>query len=365
MCVKVMRVLYLAEWNAYSNSGVIRKLMAQFSSWRKMGVQARLIVFSPCSASEELPVIEGEDIVVVNHLTGPWGLSKVFKFLAMTKIRTLIRQFRPDVIYYRQASWTPGIIGALNMVPCIIVEINSNDSTEILHHGWLKSKYHLATREWLIRSAHGFVCVGNELGELYSQFRKPVQVIGNGFDVAQVAKRSPPENVRPQLIFVGSPGQAWHGLDKMLYMAAELPEYDFHIVGDHIDQVPTNVKTYGYLNWDELDVLYRQMDVGITTLALHRNSMSEVSPLKTREYLAYGIPIIGAYTDPDLAGCPFYLQLPNRENGVMESIAQIRSFVDEWKGRSIDMDWVHSRIDSTVKERQRLDFFLAVLKCQK
>jgi hypothetical protein len=45
--------------------------------------------------------------------------------------------------------------------------------------------------------------------------------------------------------------------------------------------------------------------------------MSEASPLKSREYLALGLPVIGAYEDTDIPpDDPVYLQLPNRPGAV-------------------------------------------------
>lgn len=41
----------------------------------------------------------------------------------------------------------------------------------------------------------------------------------------------------------------------------------------------------------------RNCQVCIGTLALHRKNMTEASPLKTREYLAHGFPVIIGYKD--------------------------------------------------------------------
>ena len=42
-----MKVLYLAEWDAFTPSGVIRKIKAQYDTWRRIGVDARLLLISP------------------------------------------------------------------------------------------------------------------------------------------------------------------------------------------------------------------------------------------------------------------------------------------------------------------------------
>lgn len=351
-----MKVFYLAEWDAFGNSGVIRKIKAQYETWRKLGVDARLVIVSPEGPEGAKPLISGDGITVITHRVARYGLGKFFKAMALREARKIVAAFSPDVIYYRQSSWTPGILGVLRKAECVVVEINSNDVFEISQYGWAKARYHLATRRWLIKLAKGFVCVGRELSEYYSRYGKPVEVVGNGFDTTSVIPRPVPRNNRVQLVFVGSPGQSWHGVDKLVEVADQFSDMDFHIVGEHVENPPSNFIVHGYLDWNQLSALYGKMDFGFGTLALHRKSMSEISPLKSREYVAYGLPVIGAYEDTDLEGCEFFLRIPNVESGVKESIPMIRIFIQSWKDRELDVSLVKSRVDSTHKEMRRLGF---------
>jgi len=250
-----MKLLYLAEWDAFSNSGVMRKIKAQFETWCHMGIEARLVIVSPAPQGDAKPLVQGAGITVFTHRAGRFGLGKVFKALALRAASKMTPEYSPDVIYYRQSSWTPGILGLLEIAPCLVIEVNSNDVFEIHHYGWLKARYHLATRDWLIRRVTGFVCVGKELGAFYEQYGKPVVVIGNGFDTGSVVPREPTGNKRPQLVFVGSAGQAWHGVDKILEMAKALPQFDFHIIGDTLHDAPINAVSHGHVDWKELDRL--------------------------------------------------------------------------------------------------------------
>lgn len=355
-----MKILYLAEWDAFSASGVVRKIRAQFHTWRSFGVDARLVVVSPEGKSGSAPLLSGDGISVVTHRKGRFGVGKLFKALALRRVKKIVDDYDPDVIYYRQSSWTPGILNVLKSAPCVVAEINSNDVFEIGQYGWAKARFHLLTRKRLLALVKGFVCVGHDIGEYYKQYGKPVSVVPNGFDTSSVTPRSIPQDDRVNLVFVGSPGQRWHGVDKILDLAKKMPEFFFHIIGDDFPVDCPNVRCYGHVDWDRLDKLYRGMDVGIASLALHRINIDEISPLKTREYLAYGLPIITAYFDPDLEGCEFVLRLPNCETGVTDSVEDIRRFALHWKGRSVDMNDVRSRIDSSVKERSRVQFLQQV-----
>lgn len=351
-----MRILYLAEAPAYSSGGVLRKIKSQYETWLEMGQDAKLVLLSPRLSGQEKPAIEGPGISVVGYRAARFGGSKIFKAFALRVVENIVRQYRPDVIYYRQSSWTPGIISILKMAKGVVVEVNSNDVYEIGQYGWFVARYHLVTRKWLIDLARGFVCVGRDIGEYYCRYGKPVVVVSNGFDTSKVIPRAVPYNDKVNFVFVGSPGQSWHGVDKILEVAELLPDYEFHIVGDRFDVSHKNVHCYGYLDWERLDELYRTMDIGLASLALHRINIDEISPLKTREYLAYGLPIITAYEDIDLDGCDFVLRLPNSESGVRDSLIEIKRFAEFWKDKNIDMNIVRSRIDYRVKEGRRLAF---------
>ena len=356
------KILYLAEWDAFSNSGVIRKIKAQYETWRKLGVEARLVIVSPKGPRGSSPTIQGEGITVIAHEGGRYGLGKLFKAGALREASKVVAEFGPDVIYYRQSSWTPGILGVLKKATCVVVEINSNDVFEIDQYGWLKARYHRATRGWLINLTKGFVCVGRELGEYYSRYGKPVEIIGNGFDTSSVVPRSPPHNARVQLVFVGSPNQSWHGVDKLVQVAEQFSDMDFHIVGESVENPPSNFILHGYLGWESLSALYKKMDFGFGTLALHRKKMNEISPLKSREYVAYGLPVIGAYQDTDLDGCDFFLRIPNTESGVRDSVSEIKKFVSVWKDKVLDVSAVNSKVDSVYKERRRVEFMESLLE---
>jgi len=158
----------------------------------------------------------------------------------------------------------------------------------------------------------------------------------------------------------------WHGIDKIVKFAARIPAWDFHLVGpassDIGADITANVKTYGYLQQSQIACLYQQMDVAIGTVALHRKCMSEASPLKVREYVSYGIPVIGGYHDTDLSDCDFFLNIGNTETNVLAHEDMIRAFIAKWRGRAIDQPKVISLIDSDTKERCRLKFMAEVIE---
>jgi glycosyltransferase involved in cell wall biosynthesis len=167
------------------------------------------------------------------------------------------------------------------------------------------------------------------------------------------------------LVFLGQPGYIWHGTDKLIYLAFAFPDWRFDLVGlkpeEIVGKIPDNLVFHGMLERSEYEQILRQANCSIGTLALNRNNMEEASPLKTREYLAYGLPVIIGYSDTDFPqGADFLLQLPNTEDNVKENIEGIRKFVLAWKDKRVPREAVR-HLDWSYKEARRLDFFKSLV----
>ena len=357
-----LKVVYLAEWDAFNDSGVLLKITGQVKTWRLLGAEAHLLLISPRSAQPPSISLDMEGVVLESYANENPLTKKFHKGAAFRRIRKAATALKPDVIYYRDSSWSPGLNGVLRNGRISVFEINSGSSELWLQRsgGFGVMMLGLLSREWLRGKADGFVCVTPEIGLEFDKYGKPVHVVTNGYDVEAVALSPAPSNIRPKLVFVASTNQAWQGIDKLGWLAESLPEYEFHLVGPIIEG-PPNLCCHGYLTHADLGQLYRQMDVGIGSLALHRKHLKEACPLKVREYLAHGLPVIGAYNDPDCVGSSFFLELPNRENFDDVDLAHIRTFVDSWRGKRVDGQEIVLRIGAKGKEQQRLEFFEALV----
>lgn len=355
--------MYFVEWDAFNPSGVLRKIRAQYAEWVAVGADVIMVILSPKKKSDGVALIDLPGCTVVDYPAG--GLGKLRKAMALSKVKEIVKKFGPDIIYYRQSSWTPGLMGVFECVPKLVIEVNSDDMAETSARGCFLGRYTRYSRQLILTRADGFVCISEELARRYRDNHVPIVTIGNGFDLREVEPREPAANARPKAIFVGSDGQVWHGVDKLIDLADRLPNFEFHVVGVRMTEARPNVIAHGVLDWAQLHTLYSQMDVGIGTLALHRNGMSEASPLKTREYLAHGLPVIGAYSDTDLNGCSFYLRLENSEGGVAASVASIEAFVAKWRGVPLDRHRVEALIGAVGKEKRRLEFFRVIVNGKK
>jgi hypothetical protein len=121
---------------------------------------------------------------------------------------------------------------------------------------------------------------------------------------------------------------------------------------------------HGYLEREDVKKILADTDVVFGTLALHRTKMKEASPLKVREALGYGIPVILAYDDTDFmdAEFDFFLVLPNSEDNVVENAKLIRDFSFRIMDTRVNRDLISNRIDRQAKEEKRINFFMDMIK---
>jgi glycosyltransferase involved in cell wall biosynthesis len=231
---------------------------------------------------------------------------------------------------------------------------------------WYTFAYHTATRGKFFALCRGLVTPTEELAALYRPSGKSVEVIANGIDLSQFTPLPAPNNETPRLIFIGAADNPWHGVDKIIRLARSNADWRFDLVGDKTfgqsGPLPGNLTMHGHLTAAQYEPLLAAADVAISTLALHRNGMQEAAPLKTREYLARGLPTIIGYRDTDFPeDVPFLLRIANSPDNVDDESDRMRQFVAAVRGMRVPREAIQ-QIDSTVKEQRRLDFFRSVMK---
>lgn len=105
------------------------------------------------------------------------------------------------------------------------------------------------------------------------------------------------------LVFVGN-DYPWNGLDRIANLVDKLDNVYLLVIGSvqtcqEIYQLVSKEKCYclGFVNPEYLPGIYKLSDIGIGTFALDKKGMIEACPLKVREYLWFGLPVIINYED--------------------------------------------------------------------
>lgn len=365
------RIAYLTEWSPYEETGVLRKLIGQVQAWRELGSTAE--VFSITPRQDRAPALDYMSYGRVFGLISqglmrnlPFArLGYVNKVISAAQAAVAIRRFSPDLIYYRQnGPWYPGVEALLSIAP-VIMEINTDEEAEAQLWGARLARMYRKTQHRVRARAAGYVCVTGEIARLYRAEGKPVRVIANSMWGDPRVALEPTGNDEPVFVFVGSRtvgADSWHGVDKLLELAGALPSCRFSVVGLEAGDfanftIPSNVTFHGEKRGEDLIDIYRHSDVGIGSLALHRTNLEEACPLKTREYLMYGLPVIVGYTEAEvgLRGVDYVLELGNSPDNVRNNVGAIDAFARAWRGRRVDADL--GFMSPRYKAAERLRFF--------
>jgi len=139
---------------------------------------------------------------------------------------------------------------------------------------------------------------------------KTIKII-NGIETASVpVVSSIKDNTTINLISVANIA-FWHGLDRLILGIADYyknngdrnirldiagngDEYDNIIALVEKDNLSQHIFMHGFLNGEKLNMVFDNADIAISSLGDHRKGLSMISALKTREYLARGLPMIAS-----------------------------------------------------------------------
>ena len=352
-----MKILYITEQDLNNNSGISQKVRSQSEIWRKANHDVTIINFNSLRGDEN----SKKRTILPSHISSFLSVwINGYLLLRLTKKENF------DLIYSRSFLWSIfwNLIG--QKIP-IIFEINGDIDRELKARSYLTYLYNKLTSPMMMLACRGLVCVSHELSLKYSLLPIPKKVIANGYPVQEI-NPAPLSTEEVRLVFIGN-YREWYGVDKIITLAKEFPDWTIHLIGEiPQDHKYPNLIYHGQLSHIDAKKIIANCDIGISSLALHRIPLSEASPLKSREYLALGLPIIISYDDTDLMGItlPFILNLPNTEKNVELNLQHIREFILYCKNNMNLRNEIKSYFDNNLsydaKETARLSFMSRILR---
>ena len=359
-----MKICYYIVGGDSLKSGYFQKINATVRMWQALGCETLVCIgtreHSDCARTFHGHSFPGEAIL--------WTWASGFtRFKEERKAAKRIIDWKPDVVYIRSAYFTPGIVPLLKAAPGV-AEINTNEDVERRQYGFLHYSYFRLSSSYFLPNLAGIIAVTNEIASLpfYRRTGKPIEVIANGITLSDLPHCPVSAAKNPVLLMLAASSYTWHGVDKLAALARTFPDWSIEIAGDfplapELKRYP-NIKSHGYLNRENLSHVLSRAHVGIGSLAMHRKNMEEGCVLKTREYLAHGLPVILGYKDTDFPeGAEFLLQIGNYEGNVSSSLNQISEFVHRWMKQRVSRREI-SHLDNRAKEESRLNFFRKVAR---
>lgn len=228
----------------------------------------------------------------------------------------------------------------------------------------------------ILHDCKGIVGVSDEVRD-YQVARArgslPSITIANGTEVENIShtgfKRFDGDKL--DIVFLASFLRPWGGLQRLIKSFNNYQgnlRWTLHIVGDirsselaEFDL--SNIRFHGTRSGSQFDAIMRDMNLAVSSLALYRKEISELSLLKTIEYTARGIPFILANNDPNLSDVSqerrFFLEIPNDDSMLnIDTILDFSRTVSMHQNEIMsDMrDYALKTMDLRVKLKQYDDF---------
>lgn len=142
-------------------------------------------------------------------------------------------------------------------------------------------------------------------------FGCPSTRIKNGIRVSRIAKKKPVANLDSVNVICCAAFMWWHGIDRFIegmaryYEQGGTREVLLHLVGEGEENeklttqverldLGDKVRFYGKQSTDKIAEVIDQCSFGIDLLGMHRKGATVSSSLKSREYLAYGMPFMSS-----------------------------------------------------------------------
>lgn len=355
MLNRKLKVVYIVDYDLRQNSGVVQKILQQTSKWHKLGVEIFYV------STKTLTLQNSKMQILSSKKPLKFKLKKIGTainvFYNSLFIKDLVDEIKPDLVYVRFCLYTPQIAKILKKYKSIM-ELNSDDISEYKATSKITYFYNILTRNILLKNIDGFISVSEEIKQIFTYLKKDIKVIANGVDTSIFTPKNN-KNQKPIFVFITTSNQPWQGIDKVIKMSENFKEYMFYIIG--IKGADTdNLKYFGYLSHDSATEIIQKSDIGIGTLSLYITKLNEASPLKTRQYLACGLPIIYAYDDTDMNEINnFTLKFKNYDENI--NYSKIKSFVDRvFNNISINKEareFAENKLDFSIKEKERIEFF--------
>jgi len=207
--------------------------------------------------------------------------------------------------------------------------------------------------------------------------KKKFIIINNGVDLNETPIRSPKSHNTLNLLALGHI-QNWHGFDRVILglknYYAQNPKLDVNlfIVGNgtelsRLKKLSTSlnlndkVRFFGERTGKDLDRIFNETDIAVSSIGTHRKGMLIDSSLKSREYCARGIPFVIASDDDDFPETFRYVhRIPKNDEPV--NINELIDFFDSIKDENYIEEmrnYARNKLNWTAKMKPVIDKILS------
>jgi glycosyltransferase involved in cell wall biosynthesis len=317
------KILYITTVDISSDSGVRKKIYGQIRVMRESGLEVALIAPS----GDDIVVVEGgqdeEERMGVVHSymnAGPLRFFNLTRSLYMSAYE-IARKDRYDGVFIRYSLAERGLISMLRKLKeeevKTFIEIPSYPyDLEYENKQWYK-KFGLYLDKIYRKRLKGYVDIIFTPGpQQESIYGVNAVSFNNGVNTEDIEEREYSGKKEGVLRFIGVANlNSWHGYDRVIKGIAEYYkekseiDFVFNIVGEGIElsnlkdlveelELQDRVIFHGFKSGKELDKVYNNSDIAISSVGLYRLGIAPRLVLKAREACLKGIPFVAVKGDP-------------------------------------------------------------------
>jgi glycosyltransferase involved in cell wall biosynthesis len=284
------------------NSLGLRRPRLRFADFDRLRVKALSLVGEKRSRNKD--VSGGSPFAAIIHpRTIPWPGSRLAAWFNRASLRQQIGQVMAAAKMTRPIVWTSlptalPVVGALNEYALVYYAGDDFGALAGVDHRPV-----LAMEKKLADKADLIIAASPQIAERFSA--EKTRVLAHGVDYVQFAGPVPRAadlpSGRPIAGFYGSISE-WIDTEALAQAAAALPGWDFVLIGRIETDVTTlkhhpNIHLLGPRTHGQLASYCQHWDVSL--LPFKRSRQIDASnPLKLREYLAAGKPVLASYDFP-------------------------------------------------------------------
>ena len=270
------------------------------------------------------------------RLVSAKALLKDNSELIFIRFAFFIHTFLFPILIYKRLTGAKIIIDVPTPRAIALNEMRGNKAKNLK----IKILWNYIFSSWILFPANKIIQYADESAFFSFGLKHKTIKMGNGILIDETTKLVERNKKHNEINLIGVASLAfWHGYDRLIkalaLFAEENSKYkiNFKIIGDGevlqdlkdlVTQLQLEDRVFfkGALYGEELEQAYLGMDIGIASLGLYRIGLSEASVLKTREYMAKGLCVLGTGKDPDFTeDSKFRFTVPNDES--IEPIAKI------------------------------------------
>jgi len=378
-----MNLLLLQIFNG-SYIQVLKKIDAQYKALKKYNNQTMCIVINMGNHNIDLSQFSFTtiDLRKYNIPDNYWAKKEV----AINVCQQFILDIKPEIVYMRYPLGDEFTEALTTAFPNIVFEHHTLE-TEELNTYQDKTFYNKELQ-------HGGKAIAKTMAitavcESIAQYEikrantiKKYHIIANGVDEDSFKDLRYKTLKPPYKILSISSFQLWHGLDRLVEgfgLFNKKEKYKIYLVGSggesgNINKLVTSkgLSKYfeftGELQSKEIKQLVSDCSIGIGSLGLHRINLVDASPIKHREYILYGLPVVFSCRDEDLSDSLPFIHKYSAED-VPINFNEIDKIVSRMESQGITRQDIHKYgIDNLTwdaKVKKLLSFLGAVLSTKK